>query len=361
MQRIYNLTSNTTGREDGFMPAVYIGLRMLIGTFILFVNGLTLHCIRSNDYLRTPTNFLVAGLALADFLAGFLPALLLATYLAQGYPYWIPICLTSETLKMTLIWANTWFIFWIALDRFIYISRPLRYQVLVTQPRVTCILVATWIWCIMVGCLSILGLGKLHHGMSCHAALMINPVMYFAIFVPSVLVQWFGIISCYSAIAWIAWRQRHHVPGPCITNVFATRRKNFSQWYRSFQRKLLSHWLKFLRHVAITLVIQGPGNTVCHVQARDWCIVRMMAMVLGVFFICTLPCTVLAYIAITTGQERFYTTYRIGSLIWWTQSWANPIIYAWENAHFRRAFKTALHLNTSHDNNISTKESPLKM
>ena len=46
--------------------------------------------------------------------------------------------------------------------------------------------------------------------------------------------------------------------GPCITNVFATRRKNFSQWYRSFQRKLLSHWLKFLRHVAITLVIQGP-------------------------------------------------------------------------------------------------------
>ena len=47
--------------------------------------------------------------------------------------------------------------------------------------------------------------------------------------------------------------------GPCITNVFATRRKNFSQWHRSFQRKLLSHWLKFFRHVAITLVIQGPG------------------------------------------------------------------------------------------------------
>ena len=48
-------------------------------------------------------------------------------------------------------------------------------------------------------------------------------------------------------------------PAPCITNVFATRRKNFSQWHRSFQRKLLSHWLKFLRHVAITLVIQGPA------------------------------------------------------------------------------------------------------
>ena len=54
-----------------------------------------------------------------------------------------------------------------------------------------------------------------------------------------------------------------NLPGPCITNVFATRRKNFSQWHRSFQRKLLSHWLKFLRLVAITLVIQGPGVYVC--------------------------------------------------------------------------------------------------
>ena len=52
------------------------------------------------------------------------------------------------------------------------------------------------------------------------------------------------------------------ITGPCITNVFATRRKNFSQWHRSFQRKLLSHWLKFLRHVAITLVIQGPVSVI---------------------------------------------------------------------------------------------------
>ena len=53
------------------------------------------------------------------------------------------------------------------------------------------------------------------------------------------------------------WFSPHKGPGPCITNVFATRRKNISQWHRSFQRKLRSHWLKFLRHVAITLVIQG--------------------------------------------------------------------------------------------------------
>ena len=57
--------------------------------------------------------------------------------------------------------------------------------------------------------------------------------------------------------------------GPCITNVFATRRKNFSQWHRSFQRKLLFHWLKFLRRVAITLVIQGPGPLWMQ-SSHDW-------------------------------------------------------------------------------------------
>ena len=47
--------------------------------------------------------------------------------------------------------------------------------------------------------------------------------------------------------------------GPCITNVIATCRKNFSQWESSFLWKLRYHWLKFLRRVAKTLVIQGPG------------------------------------------------------------------------------------------------------
>ena len=50
----------------------------------------------------------------------------------------------------------------------------------------------------------------------------------------------------------------HRGPGPCITNVIATCRKNFSQWESSFLWKLRYHWLKFLRRVAKTLVIQGP-------------------------------------------------------------------------------------------------------
>ena len=46
--------------------------------------------------------------------------------------------------------------------------------------------------------------------------------------------------------------------GPCITNVIATCRKNFSQWERSFLWKLRCHWLEFLRRVAKTVSNTGP-------------------------------------------------------------------------------------------------------
>ena len=58
----------------------------------------------------------------------------------------------------------------------------------------------------------------------------------------------------------LGWYYFCRSPGPCITNVIATCRKNFSQWESSFLWKLRCHWLKFLRRVAKTLVIQGPGS-----------------------------------------------------------------------------------------------------
>ena len=59
--------------------------------------------------------------------------------------------------------------------------------------------------------------------------------------------------------------------GPCLTtaiwrcrNPFSQSiclcRNPFSQWHRRFQRKLRSHWLKFLRQRHIAVVRQGPGR-----------------------------------------------------------------------------------------------------
>ena len=48
------------------------------------------------------------------------------------------------------------------------------------------------------------------------------------------------------------------MPGPCLITAIWCCPKPFSQWLHSFQRKLRSHWLKFLRR-HVTEVRQDPG------------------------------------------------------------------------------------------------------
>ena len=47
--------------------------------------------------------------------------------------------------------------------------------------------------------------------------------------------------------------------GPCLTTAIWRCRKNSTRWQRSFQWKLRSHWLKFLRQRHVAVVRQGQG------------------------------------------------------------------------------------------------------
>ena len=49
-------------------------------------------------------------------------------------------------------------------------------------------------------------------------------------------------------------------PAPCLTTATWRCRNNSSQWQQSFQWKLSSHWLKFLRQHHFAEVRQGPGS-----------------------------------------------------------------------------------------------------
>ena len=53
---------------------------------------------------------------------------------------------------------------------------------------------------------------------------------------------------------------RSSYPGPCITPAIWRCRKTVSQWQGSFQWKLRSHWLKFLRQRPATVIVLGTGH-----------------------------------------------------------------------------------------------------
>ena len=52
-----------------------------------------------------------------------------------------------------------------------------------------------------------------------------------------------------------------HSSGPCLTIATWRRRKNFSQWERSFLWKLRCHWLRGLRQRQIAVVRQCPVSS----------------------------------------------------------------------------------------------------
>ena len=68
---------------------------------------------------------------------------------------------------------------------------------------------------------------------------------------------WWPPAQCRLAQGWLAGR---HLPGPCLTTAIWRCHKNASQWQHSFQWKLCSHWLKFLRQRHVAVVRQGPGH-----------------------------------------------------------------------------------------------------
>ena len=67
--------------------------------------------------------------------------------------------------------------------------------------------------------------------------------------------------------------------GPCLITAIWRCRNPFSQWQRIFQRKLRSHWLKFLRHQAITWANVGFDwwgslactREQCHSECQSYC------------------------------------------------------------------------------------------
>ena len=70
-----------------------------------------------------------------------------------------------------------------------------------------------------------------------------------------VLLNWYTFV--YSKSMQFVWRS-----GIWLTTMIWRCRKPFGQWQRSFQRKLRSHWLKFLRQRHVAVVKQGLGAAI---------------------------------------------------------------------------------------------------
>ncbi|KAJ4919263.1 hypothetical protein JOQ06_007889 [Pogonophryne albipinna] len=127
--------------------AVLVGL--VLGSFILFAivgNILVILAVVCNRHLRTPTNYFIINLALADLLLG--STVLPVSASLEILDHWVfgrVFCDVWAALDVLCCSASILSLCLISIDRFVGVSRPLQYRCIVTETRALLGMLGVWI------------------------------------------------------------------------------------------------------------------------------------------------------------------------------------------------------------------------
>lgn len=137
----------------------YIVLELLIAVFSVLGNVLVCWAVGLNSNLQTITNFFVVSLAVADIAVGVL-AIPFAIVISTGFCSNFYGCLFIACFVLILTQSSIFSLLAIAIDRYIAIKIPLRYNSLVTGKRARGIIAICWVLSIIIGLTPMMGWHK---------------------------------------------------------------------------------------------------------------------------------------------------------------------------------------------------------
>ena len=308
------MSNNTTlprphepSTSDGEIPDiymyVYIAIRIAFGFLTISGNSLTLLAIYKFSNLRTATNHYVASLAVADLLSGLYAFLRFAVvHFIENTRSYAPMCIIAEVTKLLGIAGNILAIFWVTIDRFLYIVFPFKYIHFATEKKTRVIIIISWVYVFLV-CLVPINLQNVwHEGLTCRFSAMVTRSVFNGLYTSHTVVLVITVVCLYVCIAIVAWRRRqvHALPSSRTVDERA---------------EVFQHGLR---------------------------ITKMVAMVLGIYLIGVACMIAIAIVNNRTSGQMLFFLDRGLSILWWTNCWANPFIYAWKSREFRSAFRKLL-------------------
>ncbi|XP_024130497.1 adenosine A2a receptor a [Oryzias melastigma] len=146
--------------EDPVASSLYIVLELLIAVFSVLGNVLVCWAVFLNSNLQSITNFFVVSLAVADIAVGVL-AIPFAIVISTGFCSNFYGCLFIACFVLVLTQNSIFSLLAIAIDRYIAIKIPLRYNSLVTSQRARGIIAICWALSIAIGLTPMMGWHKL--------------------------------------------------------------------------------------------------------------------------------------------------------------------------------------------------------
>ncbi|XP_041364200.1 adenosine receptor A2a-like [Gigantopelta aegis] len=295
------MAQNATNDSEVDLPnSSIVMLSVFVSIFtipvILIGNGLTIVCVWRTPNLKTLSNMYIVSLAVADFLTGcFIPLnLSVMIQVSKELHFNEDFCLMLISGNLITVGVSVTSMILIAVDRYLYIVRPLHYATLMTTGRTRFLIAVSWV---VSGSLNLVPIfhNNWDPAVGCAFFQTINEdfLMYYVC-----LYFWTGsTISAilYGTIFRVAWRQ----------------------------------------HKTVTALYGKPAYG--SLTKANWQRLKLFFVVFGIYFVCWLPLT-MAFIL-----GRFFPVPRSVSHVTITliyvNSSANCFVYALMNREFKQAMK----------------------
>ena len=310
----FNSTSAHLTSEDEILgtPLVwtFITLRTIQGIVAMVVNSVTIFAVLKYEMLwENSACRMVASLAFADFLGGVSPFFSKSTRrFISSISQLNSMCYLQVIFHFLPMYGNVYCTLLCTIDRYIFISRPLRYQSVVTPGRASGAILIVWL-SIFIQIILILTLApKPDAEVACNFAEVITKWAFYETLAQFILITFCVMVPLYGVIGYMSWKASRNEPH--ITN--------YPPEAQPMQKKKL------------------------HEQRM----VKTLALVLGTYLACYMPLLVCNFIIQFLFTQPFpfeiLLLRRILTFVYYMQGIFNPFIYSWKNVHFRQAYKKLL-------------------
>ena len=289
--------------------------------FILLFNTPVIVSIVYNRRLHFATFFYILSLASADFLVGIMCFGKLIAPQTSSYTT----CLLRYAFVISPVCASVWFMFWVALDRYLGIRSPLTYQLIMTNPRAAFAIATTWICSFIIGFAPLMGWNLGNEDTRCSFLYIVPSSYVWFLFFTAFSVPIVINVVIYIKIFLIA---RKHIKDISIMEIsVSANRVSATDNPESSDEQNITHRNSFVHYTSLPRTLKA---------------VKTLAIVLGCFLLTWGPFAVVNVVQLICGYDTCDLRDLTGTyllLLGFCTCFLNPLIYGFWNKDFRTILK----------------------